>query len=70
MSFVVLCVDGRTVRNQLAGDHVLAVETRNVQARVAMATDGINFDAVVKQQPHHVNLTTRWCRVQRSKHLN
>jgi len=57
MSLVVGRVNGRAVCNQLTGDHVLAVQTRDVQAGVAVATDCIHLDAVVKQQPHDVDLT-------------
>ena len=49
MSLVVWCVDGCTMRNQLASDHVLTIEARNVQACVAMTTHRIHLDSVVKQ---------------------
>jgi len=49
MSLVVGRVNGGAVSNQLAGDHVLTVEARDVQARVAVATHRIHLDAVVEQ---------------------
>ena len=58
MSFVVWCVNGRAMCNQLADDHVLTVETSNVKACVTVATHCIHLDSVVKQQPHDINLTT------------
>jgi len=70
MSLVVGCVNGSAVCNQFAGDHVLAVQTRDVQARVAVAANGIDLNAVVQQQPHDVDLTARRRRMQRREHLN
>lgn len=48
MSFVVRCVDGCTMCNQLTGDHVLTVEAGDVKARIAVAADCIHFNCIVQ----------------------
>ena len=59
MSLVVSCVDGCTVCNQLAGNHVLTVEAGNMKACIAVAAYCIYLDCIVQQQSHDVDLTAR-----------
>lgn len=57
MSTVVRCINCCTMCNELASDHVLAIETGDMQACVAVAAHCIHLNAIVEQQAHDVDLT-------------
>jgi len=70
MSLVVGRIDSSAMCNELTGNHVLTIETCDVQTRVAMAANSVHLDAKVQQQPNHIDLTARRRRVEWREHLN